>query len=169
MKMRCFSALSYLFIHFVTSVVGSVSAVCSINYHLHVYYIQMRYTEKVSAWPVAFVGGLIVEKPILAADGKVKKWNSVHKPERPYPMGEPFLAFSPSPPFDASHKFCGCFPAYINIFVFLCCPPKNRHGRVRHQPSPAVETPDGALHVQGQASLPRVRHSRKAGRPLQRV
>ncbi|CAG0920751.1 unnamed protein product, partial [Notodromas monacha] len=47
---------------------------------------EMRHTKTVSAWPVAFVGGVLVERPLLGEDGKVAKWSSVHKPERPYPM-----------------------------------------------------------------------------------
>lgn len=46
----------------------------------------MRYTKKVSVWPVGLVGGLMVEKPLLDTSGHVVGWNSAWKPERPFPL-----------------------------------------------------------------------------------
>lgn len=46
---------------------------------------EMRDTRKVSVWPVAFVGGLLVEKPIIES-GKVHAFNSMWKSERPFPF-----------------------------------------------------------------------------------
>lgn len=46
---------------------------------------EMRTTRRVSVWPVGLVGGLIVEKPVVA-NGKVIGWNTVWKKERPFPI-----------------------------------------------------------------------------------
>ena len=46
---------------------------------------EMRSTKKVSVWPVALVGGLKIEKP-LVDEGKVVGFNSVWSPNRPYPI-----------------------------------------------------------------------------------
>ncbi|RWS11652.1 Galactosylgalactosylxylosylprotein 3-beta-glucuronosyltransferase 3-like protein [Dinothrombium tinctorium] len=46
---------------------------------------EMRYTQKVSVWPVALVGGLYVERPLVSG-GKVKGWNTVWRPERAFPI-----------------------------------------------------------------------------------
>lgn len=46
---------------------------------------EMRYTQKVSIWPVGLAGNLIVERPIVKND-HVIGFNSVWKPERPYPI-----------------------------------------------------------------------------------
>lgn len=45
----------------------------------------MRYTRKVSVWPVGLVGGLMVERP-LVKNGKVVGWNTVWKANRPFPI-----------------------------------------------------------------------------------
>ena len=45
----------------------------------------MRSTNKVSVWPVALVGGLMVEGPIFNREGtKVTGWNAVWKPNRKF-------------------------------------------------------------------------------------
>lgn len=47
----------------------------------------MRYTREVSVWPVGLVGGLMVEKPEIDKDtGRVFGWNSMWRPERPFPI-----------------------------------------------------------------------------------
>lgn len=46
---------------------------------------EMRYTRKVSVWPVGLVGGLMVERP-LVKNGKVAGWNTVWKAHRPFPI-----------------------------------------------------------------------------------
>lgn len=46
---------------------------------------DMRTTKKVSVWPVAMAGELKVERP-LVEDGVVVGFNSVWKPERPFPF-----------------------------------------------------------------------------------
>ncbi len=46
---------------------------------------EMRHTRKVSVWPVAFVGELLVEKPLLDPTGtKVVGWNAAWSMRRPY-------------------------------------------------------------------------------------
>lgn len=45
----------------------------------------MRYTKKVSVWPVGLVGGLKWEGPICK-DGSVIKFYTLWKPERPMPV-----------------------------------------------------------------------------------
>ncbi|CAG0920400.1 unnamed protein product [Notodromas monacha] len=47
---------------------------------------EMRSIKGVGVWPVALVGGLLVEKPLVGLDGRIKGWNSVWKPERPFPV-----------------------------------------------------------------------------------
>lgn len=44
----------------------------------------MRWTRKVSVWPVAFVGGLRYESPKVNAAGKVYGWKTVFDPHRPF-------------------------------------------------------------------------------------
>ncbi|KAG8193285.1 hypothetical protein JTE90_003772 [Oedothorax gibbosus] len=46
---------------------------------------EMRYTHMVSVWPVGLVGGLMVERP-LVKEGRVVGWNTVWKPDRPFPI-----------------------------------------------------------------------------------
>ena len=46
---------------------------------------EMRNTAKVSIWPVGLAGNLKVEKPFVK-DDHVIGFNSVWKPERPYPI-----------------------------------------------------------------------------------
>ncbi|XP_061683053.1 galactosylgalactosylxylosylprotein 3-beta-glucuronosyltransferase 1 isoform X2 [Syngnathoides biaculeatus] len=45
---------------------------------------EMRSTQKVSVWPVAFVGGLRYESPKVNAAGKVYGWKTVFDPHRPF-------------------------------------------------------------------------------------
>ncbi|XP_016848088.1 galactosylgalactosylxylosylprotein 3-beta-glucuronosyltransferase 1 isoform X1 [Anolis carolinensis] len=45
---------------------------------------EMRYTKKVSVWPVAFVGGLRYESPKVSPAGKVVGWTTVFDPNRPF-------------------------------------------------------------------------------------
>lgn len=50
---------------------------------------EMRNTLRVSIWPVALAGGLLVERPIVddsAHGGKVVAFNSLWQPARPYPI-----------------------------------------------------------------------------------
>lgn len=46
---------------------------------------EMRYTRGVSVWPVALVGGMAVERP-LVRDGKVVGFNSMWQSKRPFPI-----------------------------------------------------------------------------------
>jgi hypothetical protein len=46
----------------------------------------MRWTKRVSVWPVGLVGGLMVERPIPNTLGKVHRFNVGYKPERPFPI-----------------------------------------------------------------------------------
>lgn len=54
---------------------------------------EMRKTKKVSVWPVGLVGGLMVERPKVV-DGKVKRFNSAFRPDRPYPIDMASFAVS---------------------------------------------------------------------------
>uniref|UniRef100_A0A8C1WYT2 Galactosylgalactosylxylosylprotein 3-beta-glucuronosyltransferase n=1 Tax=Cyprinus carpio TaxID=7962 RepID=A0A8C1WYT2_CYPCA len=45
---------------------------------------EMRWTRKVSVWPVAFVGGLWYESPKINSQGKVFGWKTVFDPQRPF-------------------------------------------------------------------------------------
>lgn len=45
---------------------------------------EMRYTNKVSVWPVGLVGGLLVERPIIGKIGKIIGWNTLWRPDRPF-------------------------------------------------------------------------------------
>nr|XP_002731115.2 PREDICTED: galactosylgalactosylxylosylprotein 3-beta-glucuronosyltransferase 3-like [Saccoglossus kowalevskii] len=47
---------------------------------------EMRFTEKVSVWPVGITGGLKFERPIVGEDGKVKGWYAAWRPQRPFAM-----------------------------------------------------------------------------------
>jgi len=46
--------------------------------------LQMRWTKRASVWPVGLVGGLLYERPLLNQKGKVEKWLSSWRPERPF-------------------------------------------------------------------------------------
>lgn len=46
---------------------------------------EIRRTKRVSVWPVAFAGGLLVEKPIVV-DNKVQSFNSMWKSSRAFPI-----------------------------------------------------------------------------------
>jgi len=45
---------------------------------------EMRWTKRASVWPVGLVGGLLYERPLLNQKGKVEKWLSSWRPERPF-------------------------------------------------------------------------------------
>ncbi|ETN76096.1 hypothetical protein NECAME_11921 [Necator americanus] len=47
---------------------------------------EIRSIKVVGIWPVGIVGGLVVEKPLLAGNGSVIGFNAVWKPERPFPI-----------------------------------------------------------------------------------
>lgn len=49
---------------------------------------------KVGVWPVGLVGGLLVEKPVLDEDNLVMGFNSVWRPERPFPLDMAGFAIS---------------------------------------------------------------------------
>ncbi|ODM98958.1 Galactosylgalactosylxylosylprotein 3-beta-glucuronosyltransferase 1 [Orchesella cincta] len=45
---------------------------------------EMRYVKTVGVWPVGLVGGLMVERPKVNAEGKVVGWLTVWSPNRPF-------------------------------------------------------------------------------------
>ncbi|XP_061904354.1 galactosylgalactosylxylosylprotein 3-beta-glucuronosyltransferase 1 [Entelurus aequoreus] len=45
---------------------------------------EMRWTTKVSVWPVAFAGGVRYESPKVNSMGKVDGWNVSYDPNRPF-------------------------------------------------------------------------------------
>ncbi|XP_022095710.1 galactosylgalactosylxylosylprotein 3-beta-glucuronosyltransferase 3-like [Acanthaster planci] len=47
---------------------------------------EMRYTQRVSMWPVGLVGGQMYESPRVDRNGKVTGWNVGWQPQRPFPM-----------------------------------------------------------------------------------
>lgn len=47
---------------------------------------EMRSTKRISVWPVGFVGGLLVERPIVDTSGKIISFNSMWRSERPFPL-----------------------------------------------------------------------------------
>lgn len=55
---------------------------------------QMRYTRRVSVWPVAFVGGLRYESPKVSPAGKVVGWKTVFDPNRPFAIDMAGFAIS---------------------------------------------------------------------------
>lgn len=55
---------------------------------------EMRQTKKISVWPVAFAGGLLVEKPIVSSDNKVQSFNSLWQRKRPFPFDMAGFAIS---------------------------------------------------------------------------
>lgn len=48
--------------------------------------LQMRDTQKVSVWPVALVGGVLVERPLVGPNGQVTGWLVGWKPDRPFAL-----------------------------------------------------------------------------------
>ena len=48
----------------------------------------MRNIKGIGVWPVAMVGGLLLERPLAGLDGRIKGWNTPWEPERPFPVGE---------------------------------------------------------------------------------
>ena len=55
------------------------------NMKIMIIFSQMRYTKKISVWPVGLVGGLKWEGPICK-DGSVVKFYTLWKPQRPMPL-----------------------------------------------------------------------------------
>ncbi|NP_001088079.1 beta-1,3-glucuronyltransferase 1 like L homeolog precursor [Xenopus laevis] len=55
---------------------------------------EMRYTRKVSVWPVAFVGGLRYESPRVSPSGRVVGWKTVFDPNRPFAIDMAGFAIS---------------------------------------------------------------------------
>lgn len=57
---------------------------------------EMRYTKRVSVWPVGFVGGLLVERPIVHSDNeqRVGGFNSMWEQHRPFPIDMAGFAIS---------------------------------------------------------------------------
>uniref|UniRef100_A0A803JLB5 Galactosylgalactosylxylosylprotein 3-beta-glucuronosyltransferase n=1 Tax=Xenopus tropicalis TaxID=8364 RepID=A0A803JLB5_XENTR len=53
------------------------------TYNLEIFE-EMRYTNKVSVWPVGFAGGLRYESLVLNDAGKVKGWRVRYDPSRPF-------------------------------------------------------------------------------------
>lgn len=48
---------------------------------------EMRYTRKVSVWPVGFVGGLLVERPVVhKTENRIQSFNSMWESKRPFPI-----------------------------------------------------------------------------------
>ncbi len=45
----------------------------------------MRYTYRVSVWPVGLVGGMKFERPVVE-DGKVVRFHTGWRPNRPFPI-----------------------------------------------------------------------------------
>lgn len=45
---------------------------------------EMRWTKKVSVWPVALVGGVMVERPKVSLSGKVTGWLTGWRPDRSF-------------------------------------------------------------------------------------
>lgn len=55
----------------------------------------MRYTRKVAVWPVGFVGGLLVERPLIDGDkDRVTAFNSMWESKRPFPLDMAGFAMS---------------------------------------------------------------------------
>lgn len=55
---------------------------------------EIRQTDRVSVWPVAFVGGLLVEKPLVNDEDKVQSFNSMWRSDRPFPIDMAGFAIS---------------------------------------------------------------------------
>lgn len=57
---------------------------------------EMRYTKKVSVWPVGLVGGLLVERPIVhpIEHDKIESFNSMWEAKRPFPLDMAGFAIS---------------------------------------------------------------------------
>ncbi|XP_078494765.1 3-beta-glucuronosyltransferase 2 [Ciona intestinalis] len=55
---------------------------------------DMRSTKVASIWPVALVGGLIVEGPVRCKNGKVLTWRAIWKPDRTIPVDMAGFAIS---------------------------------------------------------------------------
>lgn len=57
---------------------------------------EMRYTRKVSVWPVGLVGGLLVERPLVHPENenKIHSFNSMWESKRPFPLDMAGFAIS---------------------------------------------------------------------------
>ena len=65
----------------------------------------MRYTKKISVWPVGFTGGLLYESPILE-NNKVVGWRAAWKPDRPFATDMAGFAINTQMLFDnPEHRF----------------------------------------------------------------
>ncbi|CAO4363698.1 unnamed protein product [Caenorhabditis nigoni] len=47
---------------------------------------EMRKVDNAGVWPVGIVGGMFVETPVLADNGSIISFNSIWKPDRPFPI-----------------------------------------------------------------------------------
>lgn len=56
----------------------------------------MRYTKKVSVWPVGLVGAMKFERPVVE-NGKVVRFHTGWRPNRPFPIDMAGFAVSLSP------------------------------------------------------------------------
>lgn len=63
------------------------------TYDLEVFH-EMRYTRRVSVWPVGFVGGMLVERPLVERGEIVTSFNSMWRKDRPFPMDMAGFAIS---------------------------------------------------------------------------
>lgn len=58
-------------------------------------FTEMRHTRKVSVWPVGFVGGLLVERPVVHKTiNKIESFNSMWESKRPFPIDMAGFAIS---------------------------------------------------------------------------
>lgn len=55
---------------------------------------EMRYTRGVSVWPVGFVGGMLVERPVVEKADIVTSFNSMWRKNRPFPIDMAGFAMS---------------------------------------------------------------------------
>lgn len=57
---------------------------------------EIRRTKRISVWPVAFAGGLLVEKPLVSSDNtsRVRGFNSKWRKQRPFPIDMAGFAIS---------------------------------------------------------------------------
>lgn len=88
---------------------------------------EMRATNKVSIWPVAFVGGQTYERPIVSeSTGKVVDWHaSWHKKERRFPTDMASFAFhvdlllknNPEPKFSHTMQFGHLESEFLSLLI----------------------------------------------------
>lgn len=55
---------------------------------------EMRYTRRVSVWPVGLVGGMLVERPLVEQGDIVTSFNSMWRKDRPFPIDMAGFAIS---------------------------------------------------------------------------